>query len=86
MGGAPTCDQLLEEEGVTLVERVDDATWRHGCYRTDIYHRPDDDTYWRASYRVSTDGETNELREGSADIVRVWPVVKPTTIYVTKAP
>jgi len=48
-------------------------TWRHGSEMETVYHREADNTYWRAIYRVSTDGETNELKEGNADIHQVKP-------------
>jgi hypothetical protein len=62
----PTCDQLLDDDGCKEVHREDDASWRHGVYRFTVHHRASDDTYWGASYCVSTDGETHELREGMA--------------------
>lgn len=61
----------------------DNASWRHGSYRTEVYHRKSDGTYWQAKYRVSTDGETNELREGLATIVRVYPHQVMSTVYKT---
>ena len=77
----PTCDEIFNNELREPVLRADDATWRHGCYRTEVYYRYTDGTHWRATYRVSTDGETNELREGLARMVRVYPHEVMTTVY-----
>jgi len=77
----PTCEDLFNEEGFESVHREDDTSWRHGSYVFEVYHRLADDTYWSASYRQSTDGETNELREGFADIGQVEPYTKTVTAY-----
>jgi hypothetical protein len=81
----PTCQQIYDEDLGDPVYRKDDASWRHGAYVTEVYHRTDDDTYWKVSYRLSTDGETNELREGIAQIAEVVPVTKTVIEYVRKA-
>lgn len=52
-----------------------------GVYSKEVYHREADDTYWQVSYRMSTDGETNELRDGLAPIVSVYPHEIKTTVY-----
>lgn len=77
----PTSRDLFEEVLDEPISRTDDVGWRHGTYVTTVYHRAEDDTYWQASYRQSTDGETNELAEGYAQIVRVWPKTKAVTVY-----
>lgn len=82
----PTCEELFDDELGDPVFREDDASWRHGSYRTEVYSRPSDGTYWCAKYRVSSDGETNELREGLAQIVQVWPTQVTITKYVTTKP
>jgi hypothetical protein len=79
----PICEELFNKELGDPVHKEDDASWRHGSYRTEVYHRVLDNTYWQASYRVSTDGETHELREGIAEIVQVWPYEKTVTEYRT---
>lgn len=81
----PTCEEICEEE-LESVEREIDNSWRHGCYIYEVYRRQSDDTYWAVSYRLSTDGETNELREGSAEISQVFPVTETITVtkYVSK--
>lgn len=81
---APTCQDIFEDK----LEAVhwDSAEWRHGVLRMEVYYRAEDDTYWRARYRVSTDGETNELREGLASIVRVWPSRVTAIEYTTSEP
>lgn len=78
----PTCEQLLDEDGLKSVQRDADDSWRHGAYISQVFHRTDDDTYWGVNYELSTDGETNGLREGTADILQVRPVTKTVTDYV----
>lgn len=77
---APTCEQLSDDE-LPSVFRESDDSWRHGVRVTQVFHRESDKTYWRAHYRLSTDGETNELAEGRADITRVYPHQVTTTVY-----
>lgn len=79
----PTCEQLLNEEGLESVWREVDDSWRHGSYVAEVFKRHSDDTFWMASYRLSTDGETNELREGLADISQVVPQEKTVITYVS---
>ncbi|WP_149648883.1 hypothetical protein [Azospirillum argentinense] len=67
------------------VSREADTSWRHGAYITQVFHRAADDTYWRALYCLSTDGETNGLREGDAEITQVRPVEKTVIDYVPVA-
>lgn len=82
---APTCKNLCNdyepEEGYKLVSQDHDPSWRHGTRETDVFHRAADDTYWSAHYRLSTDGETNELNEGLATIKQVWPYQETVTKY-----
>ncbi len=77
----PTCEELQE---MTCVSREADDSWRHGSYVTQVFRRDSDETYWQAKYRLSSDGETNELREGLATIVQVEPVVVQTVAYRVK--
>lgn len=77
----PTNVQLLEEESVDVVHSSC-THWRHGTYESVIFHRPSDATYWCAHYCLSTDGETNELRDGGAHITRVMPVEVMSTQYI----
>lgn len=79
---APSHAELYDEIGVTLVQREVEDGWRHGCDIKAVYHRPSDDTYWLANYRLSTDGETNELCEEMCPITRVEPREVTTTVYV----
>jgi hypothetical protein len=83
---APTNTQLLDEDGVNRVSRVTDDSWQHGCYVTEVFHRLSDATFWMACYRRSTDGETHELREGRAQISRVWPKTITKVVYTTEEP
>lgn len=69
----PTCKEIWDED-YELVHRESDASWRHGTNEYQVFHREEDNTYWAASFQLSTDGETNGLREGYADIEQVWPV------------
>ena len=80
----PTCDDLLEEVGYSEISRISDPSWRHGTRERAVYQRDSDNTLWAAEYRLSADGETNELREGLADIYQVAPKVIATTIYLRK--
>jgi hypothetical protein len=80
---APTCEQLFNEE-LPLADRKTDDSWRHGVHVTEVYRRDEDGTFWQAKYRLSTDGETNELREGDAKIVQVFPREINVTIYESK--
>lgn len=80
----PTHEQLWNEELEEIQSEPTD-TWRHGSVMETIYHREEDNTHWRAVYRVSADGETNELREGYADITQVEPRQVTVTQYVSAA-
>lgn len=77
----PTCEDLFEQDGFKDVHREADTSWRHGAYISEVFLRESDNTYWMANYRLSTDGETNELREGTAEIVQVEPFEKTITDY-----
>jgi hypothetical protein len=80
---APTCKQLFNEE-LPLADRKTDDSWRHGVRVTEVYRRDEDGTFWQAKYRLSTDGETNELRDGDAQIVQVFPREINVTVYESK--
>jgi len=75
----PTCEELMEMDSVY---READDSWRHGSYVDEVFHRTYDDTFWNASYCLSYDGETNELREGVAGIEQVTPVEKTVVKYI----
>jgi CO/xanthine dehydrogenase Mo-binding subunit len=79
----PTCEQLFDSDPAIfeLVSRKTDDSWRHGCYVTAVYRRLADETFWSASYRLSSDGETNELREGHAAIAQVTPRSVTQIVY-----
>lgn len=80
----PTCDELFNDEGVKSVLCEADASWRHGSYITEVFQREADGTFWEAFYRKSGDGETNELREGTASIRRVYPFETTVTRYAAQ--
>ncbi len=82
----PTCEQLFERDGYSQVWREVEDGWRHGVYVTEVFLRKEDVSYWMASYRLSTDGETNELKEGLADIQQVSPRETTTTSWVVVPP
>ena len=76
----PTCEQIWEDElGEPIYSEFQDM--EDGGTRINVYKR-DDDTYWEVGYRVSTDGETNGLREGDAHICQVKPETQLVTVYV----
>ncbi len=77
----PTCEDLFNEK-LESVKTIDDGGWRHGITRTETFYRKDDDTYWETEYRISTDGETHELREGLAEVYKVKPVEVKEIQYV----
>lgn len=84
----PTCDELYEwndkrvtEYDFETVSEHSDNSWRHGTRETVVFRRKSDGTFWEAKYRLSTDQECNELREGYAMIRRVYPHREMTTIY-----
>jgi len=82
----PSCADLVDEDGdlndgFELVDTINDPSWRHGLRVTDTFKRLSDSTYWSAHYRLSTDGETNELREGVAIITQVEPYIIEVTKY-----
>lgn len=88
----PTCDELAaydnyeDSPDIEPVSRHSDPSWRHGTRETTVFHRKSDSTFWQACYRQSTDGETNELREGLATITRVYPHQVMTTVYKAEPP
>lgn len=59
----PTCEDLYNEDGYKSVYREADDSWRHGSYVTEVFERESDNTFWLVKYRLSTDGETHELRD-----------------------
>ena len=69
---APTCEQVYEDDDLRLINETR-GPWRHGSYITAVYLRKADGTYWKARYALSSDGETNGLREGDASISQCWP-------------
>ena len=78
----PTCEDLFKENGYERVHRDFDGSWRHGAYIGEVFKRDCDGTYWLAAYCLSTDGETNGLREDDADISQVVPKEVTTIKYV----
>jgi len=77
----PTCEQIFDEGLGDPIYHEDDTSWRHGSYRTEVYFRASDSTHWQVKYRLSSDGETNELREGHAKITQVEPYEKTVILY-----
>lgn len=81
----PTCKQLFNEE-LKSVARESDDSWRHGCRIREVFVRESDNTFWQADYDLSTDGETNGLREGYAKIFQVEPYQVSVTRYRSTPP
>jgi hypothetical protein len=80
----PTLDQIWEEELGDPVFSESDPSWRHGETRTEVYKRESDATFWMVHYRVSGDGEYNELREERdcmKEPCQVFPHEVITTVY-----
>ncbi len=67
----PPTHEDLYEDVLKRVLREPDDSWRHGCSIYAVYHREEDNTYWGVQYNLSTDGETNGLRDGECDINQV---------------
>lgn len=82
---APTCAELSDAgwagSEYSSVQREADDSWRHGSYITETFKRASDETYWRASYCLCLAIGANELREGIATIVRVYPHTVTVTTY-----
>ena len=76
-----TCEEIYDGDGFECVDQEADNSWRHGCYMSEVYKRESDNTYWLACYRLSTDGEVNELGDGDAAITRVYPREVTTVVY-----
>lgn len=64
------------------VHSESDTSWRHGEHRTEVYKVGTD--YFSVNYLISTDGETNELRDdpGFLTLVKVVPKQVSTTEWV----
>jgi hypothetical protein len=76
----PTHEELFDGLGFEEVESKVIDTWRHGNRYRVVWKRESDSTYWGTSFRVSTDGETNDLRDGLAQIYQVVPVEKTIVV------
>lgn len=86
----PTCEELWESPrygngDIKSVHRETDDSYRHGVSVYHTFHRKSDDTYWTASYNKSNDGEENELRQGTASIMRVYQKLNVITEYESVA-
>lgn len=79
----PTCEEIWNEKLELIEEATRHGYWRYGSEVKEVYKR-DDGTYWSVGYRRSTDGETNELRDGLATIFQVWPKTRAVTVYEDK--
>lgn len=79
----PTVEQIREEELGDPVYSESDTSWRHGEYRTEVYYREEDKTYWEVRYQISTDGEYNTLRDDPEMVVfaQVEPYEKTVIAY-----
>lgn len=75
-----------ENEDFTLAKEDLDHSWRHGNYVTQVWRRVEDRTFWQVTFRVSGDGETNEMRdlekyEVAKEALQVVPKQVLTTVY-----
>ena len=78
----PTHEELMDYgDEFKSVSREADDSWRHGSYITQVFNRKSDDTYWMVCYRLSTDGETNDLADETCAITQVNPKTIETIIY-----
>ena len=78
----PTCEQIFnEDEDLEVVSEETVGNWRWGHVEECILHRKSDDSFWSCSYRVGSQGETHDLRDGDADIGQVEPTIVVTTKY-----
>ena len=76
----PTCEQLFDDDGYLEVDETL-SPWCFGTYRTTVFRREADGTYWKAKYRVSSNEETHGLRDGDATISQCWPHEKTVIVY-----
>ena len=76
----PTCEELWNEE-LEEVYRNSKIGWRHGTTESVVFYRESDETHWKAIYKLSTDCETNDLRDGYAVIRQVVPKQVMTVVY-----
>ena len=85
---APTLSELwdCDQEKLQLIFSDTVDKWRWGTIERDIYRRLSDDTYWSIYYRMSSDGETNEFRDGETEVTQVYPTTKVIIEYVEKQP
>ena len=88
----PTHEELREssweDNGFKAVLRTTDDSWRHGVRVHQVFCRKADMTYWAVDYRLSTDGECDELAEGECKIEQAWAhdEVVTVTTYTTVKP
>ena len=76
----PTCEELWNEE-LDEISHLSKTGWRHGTTETAVFYRKSDQTYWQAIYQLSTDCETNDLRDGYAIIRQVVPKEVMAVVY-----
>lgn len=80
----PTFDDIRQELYLEEVSTRVVGEWRWGNVYEGVYRFNGSDKLWAATYRISADGETNELRENPAAKLcyEVKAVVKMHTEYV----
>lgn len=75
---------LIQNEDLEPVFQEFD-TWRWGTVNNEVYEV--DGKFWEITYRVGSEGATNDLRDGYCeDPMQVWPKEVTTTIYTTEKP
>lgn len=78
----PSPIDLLDENGYECIEENTIDRWRWGTVEEWIYQSEDTPPrYWSATFRISTDGETNGLRDGEAVIAEVVPTEVIKTVW-----
>jgi hypothetical protein len=81
----PTLKEIWEEELGDPVWTFSDPGYRHGEYRTEVFKRESDDTFWEICYCISGDGEQHELREHAQGWCGVGPTqVRPREIITVE--
>ena len=83
----PSCEQLIEEDqAYEIVAETTVGKWRWGTVEELVVKHVESGKLYAATYRRSSDGETNGLRENEADICEVKPVEKIVIEYETVMP
>lgn len=69
--GDPVSIEIVKEHGNGIVTR-------------EVFCREEDDTYWQVEYFTENQGDYNEFRDSTVDVVEVVKVLETITKYVKK--